>query len=580
MNILSHSAIGKFTVASVLLLGTSFIFYNSGHVSNRIQSNTVDIGCSPGASLISGPGKDGKFIGAMPGWFFSSYKVSAKNDSAQFYFDQGLAMYYSYHMAEAIASFKEAARVDSTLAIAWWGQALAMGPAYNNSYAYIMKKEVPAVVARMKLLISNAPPKEKDLIEAIISRYDISDSADTKRKDLNKNYSGKMKMLIDRYPGDDNIKALYIDAVMLEHEWDFWNNDGTPKEWTPELVELCKKILKNNSTHPAALHYYIHVTEASRTPEVALSSADLLKDIMPGVAHMVHMSSHEYERIGMYTKGSAVNEKADSNLAVYHNLAPQLNSAAHSPHYFAVDAYCALSGGMYKKAMAKAQLCRNIVSPDHTKTHAQYLYMLPALVQTRLGKWKEIIADTLVIDKSWTYAGLLNDFAKGMAFANTENLTEARRYLEALREKAKDEILKQPFVPYMSSPKEVALIAEKILEATIYFFNKEQKLAAQSLQVAIAAEDKLIYVEPKVWILPARQYAGTYLLKSHQYNDAEKIFRNDLIANPGNGWSLIGLFQSLEAQNGSKEAETIKPLYLRSFSDAEEIPPSAVWIYR
>jgi hypothetical protein len=40
-------------------------------------------------------------------------------------------MYYSYHFVEAIASFKEAAKFDSTCAVLYWGQALAMGPDYN-----------------------------------------------------------------------------------------------------------------------------------------------------------------------------------------------------------------------------------------------------------------------------------------------------------------------------------------------------------------------------------------------------------------------------------------------------------------
>ena len=60
-------------------------------------------------------------------------------------------MYYSYHMREAIASFKEAARFDSSCAMAYWGQALAMGPTYNSGYSYKMSIVVPKALENMNV---------------------------------------------------------------------------------------------------------------------------------------------------------------------------------------------------------------------------------------------------------------------------------------------------------------------------------------------------------------------------------------------------------------------------------------------
>ena len=105
--------------------------------------------CSPEFIVTGEAGTDGKFITVLPGWGNYAYRVSTKNDSAQFYFNQGLNMYYSYHWQEANSSFKEAARFDPSLAIAYWGQALAMGPGYNFSLHYKMRKEVPAVIILM-----------------------------------------------------------------------------------------------------------------------------------------------------------------------------------------------------------------------------------------------------------------------------------------------------------------------------------------------------------------------------------------------------------------------------------------------
>jgi hypothetical protein len=69
------------------------------------------IGCAPGTDERIDADESGKFISILPGWGNYTYPITTKSDSAQIYFNQGLSMYYSYHMKEAIASFKEAAKV-------------------------------------------------------------------------------------------------------------------------------------------------------------------------------------------------------------------------------------------------------------------------------------------------------------------------------------------------------------------------------------------------------------------------------------------------------------------------------------
>ena len=135
-------------------------------VAKQIQNSNVSniIGCAPGADKTITADKNGKFITLLPGWGNHSYRITTQSDSAQIYFNQGLSMYYSYHAKEAIASFKEATKFDSTCAMTYWGQALALGPAYNGGYAYKMNKDVPAVIVMMNRTAEQASSKEKDLI--------------------------------------------------------------------------------------------------------------------------------------------------------------------------------------------------------------------------------------------------------------------------------------------------------------------------------------------------------------------------------------------------------------------------------
>ncbi|HEY4967925.1 MAG TPA: hypothetical protein VII28_16075 [Puia sp.] len=534
-------------------------------------------GCSPEFTISSEAGTDGKFLTVLPGWGNYSYAVSTKNDSARFYFNQGLSMYYSYHWQEANSSFKEAARFDPTLAMAYWGQALAMGPGYNFSLHYTMRKEVPSVMRIMNANVVHASPKEKKLIEVMNLRY-TADTSDKERKSLNLAYAKGMHELMSAFPNDPDIKILWVDAMMLIHAWDMWNNDGTPKMWTPEMIQICEQVLKENPKHPAALHYYIHLTEASRNPERALESANTLKDLMPGVAHMIHMSSHEYERNGSYALGVEVNDRADEDLVLYKSLTKNLNLGAHFSHYFAVQAYCGLRGGIYRKGLSDAIRCRNSVSPVHDNNYAQYLYMMPTFTRVRMGKWNEILTEDSVPDPSLSYAGVIYDFARGMAFVNTGHPDSARVSLLLLQRKSADTILTVADT-LNNTALERAEEAREILSASIFFSENKYDSAIVHIRRAIWIEERLFYYEPKDWPIPARQFLGAFYLKMGNPVMAEKTYREDLVWNPGNGWSLLGLYQSLLAENKIDPAEACKKKYMQAFSSAEEIPPGSVYMH-
>ena len=174
-------------------------------------------------------------IPPIPGAGIYKWKISTKNDSAQFYFNQGINMYYSFHIIEAMASFKKATKFDENSAILYWAQALGYGPNIND-YGYRASPEALAALNKAKELSSTANDLEKSLIDAMSVRY-TADSADATRAQLNQAYTDKMKIVYEKFPTNPDAQALYADAMMLQHPWDLWNIDGTPKEWTPKIRE-------------------------------------------------------------------------------------------------------------------------------------------------------------------------------------------------------------------------------------------------------------------------------------------------------------------------------------------------------
>jgi len=534
------------------------------------------VGCGP-AIREAGPDAGGRYAPAFKGWGHYHYRISTSDDSAQYYFDQGLTLYYSYHLKESLASFREAAVKDSSCAMVYWGQALAMGPYYNDTYYYKEPAQVLPVLARMRELADRAPAREKGLIAALTEKYS-EDTTDSRRPALNRAYSERMKAMIRDYPEDLDIKALYIDGVMVEHAWDMWDGEGKPKAWTPELVNYCKAILAVNPDHPAALHYHIHLLEASRHPEETLSSADRLKDEMPGVAHMVHMASHSYQRAGLFGKGVMVNDSANAAQVGYLGMAPQLHLTPRVIHYYAVEAYCAMSGGMYEKAMQAGAQCEQIVTAGASGAppglYLQYLYMIPVVGQVRMGRWQEIL-DRALPDRRWVNAGLLSDFARGMAFVRMGRTDDARRCLDSLRERLKDPALAVRRLPG-NAPVEGASVAAGILEGELLFSQKKTDEAVAVLGRAVQREDAMAYSEPKDWLLPARQYLGARFLQMGRPAEAERVYREDLVHNPGCGWSLVGLAKSLEAQHKEGAAEC-RDRARKAFGQAESVPEASVY---
>ena len=123
-----------------------------------------------------------------------------------------------------------------------------------------------------------------------------------------------MAKLAEAYPDDSEINTLAAEALMDTQAWDYWQMSATgskdPKGRAAEIGTMLERVLKSNPDHPGAAHYYIHLMEASDTPERAEPYADRLGALMPGAGHLVHMPSHIYYRVGRYKDLLKANEAA------------------------------------------------------------------------------------------------------------------------------------------------------------------------------------------------------------------------------------------------------------------------------
>ena len=531
------------------------------------EQKKFSIRCSP--IYVPAAGDD---IPLLTGWGNYSWKITTASDSAQVYFNQGINMYYGFHIIEAMASFKKATKFDPGCAMLHWAQALAYGPNIND-FGYTASYN--AYLASGKAIEFCGPCTEKEqlLIRAQRSRYS-GDSAENREK-LNQDYVDAMKEAYEEFPNDADVAALYADAMMLQHPWDLWNINGTPKPWTPLIREVLEKLLTKFPNHPGANHYYIHVMEPSPFAAKALPSANRLGKISPGLSHLVHMPSHIFLRTGKYQKGVDVNINAVNSYKKSIPLYAPVTGAdfLYIIHNLHMKTNNAMLLGNYKISETAANETRNSVPGDYLSTpppmgsYLQYIHMTPLLVYIRFGKWDELL-QMQQPDASLVYSNVLYHLGRGVAFSYKQNFNEAARELDLMRELMKDSSLFVPFNPF-SAAIEGAKVGEQLLLGVIHEQRKLYDGAIRHFKQADSIEANMVYNEPRDWLLNPKHYLGNAYLENGDGVNAEKKFKKDLRYNNENGWALFGLYKALLLQKKNAEAAKVLGRFKIAFSNAD-----------
>ena len=209
------------------------------------------------------------------------FAITTTNPDAQKFFDQGLRLTYGFNHAEALRAFRKASKLDLECAMCYWGEALALGPNINAPMFPDAVEPAFTAVTKAQALAAKASDKERALIGALAARY--TNDAKAERPPLEMAYAEAMGKVVALFPRDQDIGALYAEAIMDTQPWDYWEAGGTQSKGRGgEILATLERVLKDNPDHPGAIHYYIHVVESSSAPERALPYAKRLGQQMPG----------------------------------------------------------------------------------------------------------------------------------------------------------------------------------------------------------------------------------------------------------------------------------------------------------
>jgi len=482
-----------------------------------------------------------------------SRKVNTASPEAQRYFDQGLAFLYAFNHDEAIRSFRRAGELDPKCGMAFWGIAVANGPHINNPVVPENRaKAAWEALTQAKALAAAASPVERALIEALASRYAWPQPED--RKPLEQAYADAMRAVWKAFPKDADVGALFAESLADLRPWDLWTPDGKPQPGTEELVATLESVLALDPRHPLANHLLVHAVEASPHPEKADRAAEALRDLQPGLGHMVHMPSHIDVRRGRWQKAIDANAKAIEADRRYRARSPNQGFyrlyMAHNHHMLT---YGAMMTGQSELAL---QTIREMVADiplDFVKENpwADGFLAMPLEVLMRFGRWDEILGEPELPEFA-PISRSLRHYARAVAYASKGNVaaaqTEQAAFLEARTRVPKDATFGN------NSGSDILDVAEHLMRGEILYRSGKVDEGIAALREAVVREDKLRYDEPPDWIQPVRHALGAALLQAGRFAEAETVFREDLAKLPGNGWGLYGLYRAQQLQKKPAEA--------------------------
>ena len=548
-------------------------------------------------------------------------EITCANDEARAMFVEGYGHMLNYNHEQAIACFSKVAELDDTCAMAWWGIAYCVSSNYNWAPGLGSGHDSIQTAVSLK---DGCTELEQDLIDALATRHsaEARDAADPSvlnmgnSPELNVAFAEAMAPLYEKYSGNLDVTSIYVEALMNLKAWQLWDKNTATGEITPAddntllLVKIMEDAFEGSEeakVHPALCHLYCHALELSPFPEKALPAADVLRNLMPGLGHLVHMPSHIDAWVGQWKEAVECNiaavEADDRYVELTGNESQFYKFYRMHNHHFIV--WCAMFEGQYETALKYARKAVDTLPAGDENSGVQFMLAgiipigaiflesyvtMPWHVMIRFGKWDEILAEPMYDDKDVFPATIATQhYARGVAYASKGMVPEAEAeqvlFNEALKNPALAGRVLHNNLMYQD-PSEgpcILLVNAAVLDGEIEY--RRQYLAKERGEASdfTAAFDhirrgvdlslNLAYNEPWGQMQPVRHILGALLFEQGHIEEAEAVYREDIKLWKDNMWGLLGLKLCLEARGDApEELAQVTALFEERSSRADMVP--------
>ncbi len=494
----------------------------------------------------------------------------AGNEEAQEHFRKGLLLMHNFEYKDSRKEFIKAQEKDSTMAMAYWGEAMTHNHPLWRQQDYEKATEALAKLAktseeRLALIPNEA---EKDFYKMVEVLYGEGEKKD--RDVLFNNYLEKMNV---KYPQDNEIASFYALSCL-----------GVSKKRNKENYEkgarIAKGIINENPNHPGALHYLIHSYDDPENAPKALEAANRYSRVAADATHALHMPSHIYVAVGMW------DQVIKSNIASYKASVRkmeenELDDNARSYHAYHWLMYGHLQRGEFEKAKGIMKKMDTYITDESDIQPRSYLVTMKGNYLAETGDWQSPIADYSANKEGINirFQGIF-DYTEGYkAFVNKD----AKRMKEMITKLGKDRAFASTNVGDNASPMCAAgassetankedLAVLEILETQLRGLKEwDSEKAEKYLADAVDLEESKSYSygPPRV-IHPTRELYGRWLLKNNRFGEAKAQFEKALDRGPKRLHALHGLLLACQNLGQDAEAASIEQEMKETLEPADE----------
>ncbi|MDQ6665845.1 MAG: hypothetical protein M3Z23_15810, partial [Acidobacteriota bacterium] len=486
------------------------------------------------------------------------FAITTSNPETQKFFDQGVAQMHSFWALEAERSFLQAAELDPSAPMPYWGIAMVAGGDYRPRHQ--LERDTPAkpgakkpdrygvlggagraaAAAQKAVALSAVPGKATDLEKLYIAS--IAARRDPNPSDRDAAYISALRKIAAAYPNEVEAKT-YLALHLMRG---FTTPDRAPREGTMEAVAILRDLAIKFPDHPGVHHYIIHGFEGASFARDAWPSCRRYPELVTNIPHALHMPGHIWAQTGKWDEAAQSFESAAENELGYMK-ADALYGRFHHGHNvaFLIATYC--FQGKYDKAvetsrglMEFTENSREAAELDnpYTAYRQGWFGILRTLVF--FEKWDEILDGKTLADYPKPREQAWLHWARGLALANKGDAGSAKAEAKRMDASLKDLAAKTK----EQEPPALA-VARKELDGQIASAAHKTDKSLKVLEAAGRMERALRYTEPPSYPRPVLDDLGRKALAAGKLGVAETAFRGALDQYPDDPRAVAGLSQTV-----------------------------------
>ncbi len=464
--------------------------------------------------------------------------------SVQSAMTNGLALLHSFQYDEAEQAFADAARRDSTCALAYWGKAMAL---YEQLWEFPNATTLAAgrqdIDQARRLALKDG--REYEYVQAAAAFFQDATLSPIRRVEA---YSAAMDKLYRDHPDDNEAGEIYALSLISLAQMGVQDLANRQK-----AIAILDPIFAKHADNPGAAHYLIH---ASDTPELApkgLEAARVYAKIAPDSAHALHMPSHIFRRLGLWQE--VIDSNVASAAAAAKATKEHRGDASYQFHAMDFLDYAYLQSGQEAKARQIVAELKDVPQGGESNIIEQQ-NEFAARNAIELRRWEE--AATLAIPQErfewqdYTY------WTRAIGAARSGDVEGAQDAVRKLSEIDQLRVTRQKAVGNVAAGESIDLSEA---EAWLAYAQGKRDEAVDKLRSAARREDAR---DAEPFAMPAREMLADLLLLLRRPSEALAEYRTVLKIYPNRFNALDGAARAADA---SGDRRTASDLYAKLISN-------------